>query len=101
MFYSFSSSVSFITQEVKGAGFHAAYVALLRDTGRMTAEEVVQRHLGARSHPPTQTHTHTHHTLTPPSPLRAHGPLWWRTRRGMPEEGGLECVCVEEGGGGG
>jgi oligoendopeptidase F len=30
-----------------GAGFHDAYVALLRDTGRMSAEEVVQKHLGA------------------------------------------------------
>ena len=79
MFYSFSSSVSFITQEVKGAGFHAAYVALLRDTGRMTAEEVVQRHLGARSQPP-HTHTPPPHTHT----ASAQGPLWWRTRRCMP-----------------
>ena len=29
-------------QEAKGAGFHEAYVNLLRDTGRMSAEEVVQ-----------------------------------------------------------
>jgi oligoendopeptidase F len=33
-------------QETKGADFHQAYVDLLRDTGRMTAEEVVQKHLG-------------------------------------------------------
>ena len=30
----------------EGAGFHEQYVALLRDTGRMTAEELVERHLG-------------------------------------------------------
>jgi oligoendopeptidase F len=29
-----------------GAGFHARYVALLRDTGRMTAEDLVAKHLG-------------------------------------------------------
>ena len=29
-----------------GAGFPAAYTALLRDTGRMTAEECVQKHMG-------------------------------------------------------
>jgi hypothetical protein len=28
--------------ETAGDGFHAQYVALLRDTGRMTAEELVQ-----------------------------------------------------------
>ena len=28
--------------ETAGEGFHAQYVALLRDTGRMTAEELVQ-----------------------------------------------------------
>lgn len=32
--------------ESAGDGFHAQYVALLRDTGRMTAEELVQQHLG-------------------------------------------------------
>jgi oligoendopeptidase F len=32
-------------QEAKGADFHKAYVDLLRDTGRMSAEEVVQKHL--------------------------------------------------------
>jgi len=31
-------------QEAKGAGFHEAYVNLLRDTGRMSAEEVLQKH---------------------------------------------------------
>ena len=31
--------------ETAGEGFHAQYVALLRDTGRMTAEELVQHHL--------------------------------------------------------
>lgn len=36
-----------LQQEEMGAGFHDAYVALLRDTGRMSAEEVVQKHLGA------------------------------------------------------
>lgn len=30
-----------------GAGFYEAYVNLLRDTGRMTAEEVAAKHLGA------------------------------------------------------
>lgn len=30
-----------------GAGFYDAYVNLLRDTGRMTAEEVAAKHLGA------------------------------------------------------
>jgi oligoendopeptidase F len=30
-----------------GAGFYPAYVNLLRDTGRMTAEEVAAKHLGA------------------------------------------------------
>ncbi len=30
-----------------GAGFYPAYVNLLRDTGRMTAEEVASKHLGA------------------------------------------------------
>jgi len=33
-------------QESKGADFHQAYVDLLRDTGRMSAEDVVQKHLG-------------------------------------------------------
>jgi len=33
-------------QESKGADFHQAYVDLLRDTGRMSAEAVVQKHLG-------------------------------------------------------
>jgi oligoendopeptidase F len=32
-------------QEIKGQDFHQAYVDLLRDKGRMTAEEVVQKHL--------------------------------------------------------
>ena len=32
--------------ENAGDGFHAQYVALLRDTGRMTAEDLVQQHLG-------------------------------------------------------
>lgn len=31
---------------LQGENFHAAYSALLRDTGRMTAEELVQKHLG-------------------------------------------------------
>jgi oligoendopeptidase F len=30
-----------------GVGFYDAYLALLRDTGRMTAEEVAAKHLGA------------------------------------------------------
>ncbi|KAG5191699.1 oligoendopeptidase F [Tribonema minus] len=34
------------TRESQGDNFHAAYSALLRDTGRMTAEELVQKHLG-------------------------------------------------------
>lgn len=29
-----------------GAGFSKAYIDILRDTGRMTAEEVIQKHLG-------------------------------------------------------
>ena len=32
-------------QESKGESFHQAYVDLLRDTGRMTAEHVVEKHL--------------------------------------------------------
>lgn len=32
-------------QEAQGESFHAKYTDLLRDTGRMTAEEVVQKHL--------------------------------------------------------
>ena len=37
--------------ETAGDGFHAQYVALLRDTGRMTAEELVQvRGKRTRSH---------------------------------------------------
>lgn len=36
----------FAQSERTPTGFHAKYVALLRDTGRMTAEELVQRHLG-------------------------------------------------------
>jgi len=35
-------------QDALGEGFHQAYVDLLRDTGCMTAEEVVQKHLGLR-----------------------------------------------------
>jgi oligoendopeptidase F len=31
---------------LQGDNFYAAYTALLRDTGRMTAEELVQKHLG-------------------------------------------------------
>lgn len=34
-------------RERLGADFYDAYVALLRDTGRMTAEELAQKHLGA------------------------------------------------------
>jgi oligoendopeptidase F len=31
---------------LKGQRFHDDYIALLRDTGRMTAEELTQKHLG-------------------------------------------------------
>lgn len=34
-------------REKLGAGFHKAYVDILQDTGRMTAEDLVQKHLGA------------------------------------------------------
>ncbi len=43
--YLFSLGV-FARKEALGAGFHKAYVALLRDTGRMEAEELASRHLG-------------------------------------------------------
>jgi len=52
-FYNFPYSFGYLfalgvyaQQESKGADFHQAYVDLLRDTGRMTAEECVQKHLG-------------------------------------------------------
>jgi len=52
-FYNFPYSFGYLfalgvyaKQEEMGEAFHDAYVALLRDTGRMTAEEVVQKHLG-------------------------------------------------------
>uniref|UniRef100_A0A7S1H7V7 Peptidase M3A/M3B catalytic domain-containing protein n=1 Tax=Hemiselmis andersenii TaxID=464988 RepID=A0A7S1H7V7_HEMAN len=43
--YMFALGV-YAQQEAKGEDFYDAYVALLRDTGRMTAEEVVDKHLG-------------------------------------------------------
>ena len=43
--YMFALGV-YAQQEEKGEDFYKSYVALLRDTGRMTAEEVVQKHLG-------------------------------------------------------
>lgn len=41
----FSSGV-YAQREAKGAQFYPDYVALLRDTGSMMAEEVVEKHLG-------------------------------------------------------
>ena len=43
--YLFSLGVYARRQEL-GDGFHDAYVALLRDTGRMEVEELAARHLG-------------------------------------------------------
>src|SRR5690606_10511500 len=43
--YLFSLGV-YAQREKLGDGFFQAYVSLLRDTGRMTAEEVAQKHLG-------------------------------------------------------
>lgn len=43
--YLFSGGV-YAQREAKGDQFYADYVALLRDTGSMMAEEVVQKHLG-------------------------------------------------------
>ncbi len=43
--YLFSKGV-YAQRAVKGKQFYADYKALLRDTGSMTAEEVVQKHLG-------------------------------------------------------
>lgn len=37
-----------VLQEKQGDDFYDSYKALLRDTGRMTAEDVVQKHLGTR-----------------------------------------------------
>lgn len=42
--YLFSKGV-YAQREMKGASFYSDYVALLRDTGRMPAEEVVMEHL--------------------------------------------------------
>ena len=42
--YLFSTGV-YLRRELYGDEFHSRYVALLRDTGRMTAEEVARRHL--------------------------------------------------------
>ncbi|MBU0927385.1 MAG: M3 family oligoendopeptidase [Spirochaetes bacterium] len=44
--YLFSLGV-YARREALGPGFHRSYVALLRDTGRMEAEELAARHLGA------------------------------------------------------
>ncbi|MFZ4616898.1 MAG: M3 family oligoendopeptidase [Rectinemataceae bacterium] len=43
--YLFSLGV-YARRQALGAGFHAAYAALLRDTGRMEVEDLAQRHLG-------------------------------------------------------
>ncbi|MFD2179052.1 M3 family oligoendopeptidase [Veronia pacifica] len=43
--YLFSKGV-YAQRSVKGDSFYADYKALLRDTGSMTAEEVVEKHLG-------------------------------------------------------
>ena len=43
--YLFSLGV-YARRETLGENFFERYVALLRDTGRMTAEEIAQRHLG-------------------------------------------------------
>ncbi len=43
--YLFSLGV-FKRREEMGAGFYPAYVDLLRDTGRMTAEDLARKHLG-------------------------------------------------------
>ena len=52
-FYNFPYSFGFLfslgvfaRKEQLGARFHESYVALLRDTGRLEAEELAQRHLG-------------------------------------------------------
>ncbi|WP_413586634.1 M3 family oligoendopeptidase [Bdellovibrio sp. HCB274] len=43
--YLFSLSI-YARREELGAGFMEKYKAILRDTGRMTAEELIQKHLG-------------------------------------------------------
>ncbi|BDU31296.1 hypothetical protein TUMSATVNIG1_19050 [Vibrio nigripulchritudo] len=43
--YLFSKGV-YAQREIKGESFYPDYVELLRDTGRMKAEEVVLKHLG-------------------------------------------------------
>ncbi|GAL08330.1 oligoendopeptidase F [Photobacterium aphoticum] len=43
--YLFSKGV-YAQREAKGASFYDDYKALLRDTGSMTAEDVVAKHLG-------------------------------------------------------
>jgi oligoendopeptidase F len=44
--YLFSLGI-YATKEKLGAKFHQAYVDLLRDSGRMTVEDLIQKHLGA------------------------------------------------------
>lgn len=44
--YLFSTGL-FAMAEGEGAGFEQRYIALLRDTGRMTVEQLARRHLGA------------------------------------------------------
>ncbi len=43
--YLFSLGI-YAQSKLMGADFYPAYVAMLRDTGRMTAEELAQKHLG-------------------------------------------------------
>ncbi|PIQ29217.1 oligoendopeptidase F [bacterium (Candidatus Blackallbacteria) CG17_big_fil_post_rev_8_21_14_2_50_48_46] len=43
--YLFSQGI-YAEKEARGADFYPFYVELLRDTGRMTAEELVQKHFG-------------------------------------------------------
>ena len=43
--YLFSKGV-YAQRDAKGEQFYSDYVSLLRDTGSMMAEEVVQKHLG-------------------------------------------------------
>lgn len=45
--YLFSSGIYAVAQQ-EGAAFAERYVALLRDTGRMTVEELASKHLGVR-----------------------------------------------------
>ncbi|MBW7476542.1 M3 family oligoendopeptidase [Paenibacillus oenotherae] len=45
--YLFSSGIYAVAQQ-EGASFAERYVALLRDTGRMTVEELASKHLGVR-----------------------------------------------------